>query len=71
MTNKLEWVSVKDRLPEIKGRYLCYSPSWKRNIQVINFDEYTKGSRKRFWLGGRESLTITHWQKLPEFPDDN
>ena len=23
-----EWISVKDRLPEKRGQYLCYTPIW-------------------------------------------
>lgn len=62
-----EWISVKDRLPEENGRYLCiWEDCDKKNIDCVNF-------RDGFFpweelLGER---LITHWMPLPEPPKED
>lgn len=65
-----KWISVKDRLPDIKGDYLGFSPRWIR-FHIIKFDEWTTGSRMRFWMNGSECVSITHWIPLPNPPEVN
>ena len=56
-----KWISVKDRLPELKVQVLTYDKD-----KDIEFGEY-HGS---YWVEYyRESMReVTHWQPLPEPP---
>ena len=44
----MKWISVEDRLPEKKGRYLCYIKSfedecgWYNQIEIVLFDKVIK-----------------------------
>lgn len=51
-----EWISVKDRLPEIYGKYLVVCRG--NNIPQI-----------RLYEGDWDSLMeVTHWMPLPKLP---
>lgn len=58
------WVSVKERLPEEQGFYLCYRPTSRTKICIRDFREWTSNSRKRFWVNGSEDKHITHWMAI-------
>lgn len=67
----MEWISVKDRLPEKKGMYIIYAPTptlRKPLLRSMWFDP------ELGWGTGREALipsdieAITHWMPLPEPP---
>lgn len=64
------WVSVEDRLPEERGRYLCW---FGKNVFCVGADIATYLPE---WHGfGRlETDTvlqnITHWMPLPEPPEE-
>lgn len=55
---KQEWISVEDRLPERKGRYLVYIP----NEQLICCMYYDRDASVYGDNG------VTHWMPLPEPP---
>ena len=59
-----EWISVENRLPEERGRYLVYISS-KFGSPVIESTFFT-GSGDYPWLSG----PVTHWQPLPEPPHE-
>jgi hypothetical protein len=62
----MEWISVKDRLPE-KGVYVwCYSKSLGMVSDCYDCDV----SDEHWFKGDREEyLTdVTHWMPLPEPP---
>lgn len=79
-----EWISVKDRLPEKNGKYLCfrkYNVLSGGNIQIYSFahnlkkvDKYDFRHNKSGWYdydseyGYCEVDNITHWMPLPEPP---
>ena len=62
-----EWISVKDRLPEINIGVLVYTPRFKNTFEV-----FYKGDGK--WeiasYRGGEILNdeVTHWMPLPQPP---
>lgn len=74
----MEWISVKDRLPEIGEKVLSYSVS--EGIKETKYTTYSKGSvgyekgKKDCWF---EWIThnnfcwhheATHWIPLPKLP---
>lgn len=65
----MNWISVKDKVPDEEGYYLCFHPTYRRNICILSFREFTKDSRKRFWDQGGKESKITHWMPLPELPE--
>ena len=64
-----EWISVKDRLPEESGNYLCASG---RVCQILHFSEKYKRFNVRDSFNQKEAclmgVHITHWMPLPELP---
>ena len=62
-----EWISVKDRLPEEKGRYLTANKRFGDKIVV--FDLWFGGG---FWYVEEEDdvfdFEVTHWMPLPNPP---
>ena len=65
-----QWISVKDRLPEKSGQYLCwfgankfligsaietYVDEWKAFVRLESLEKYPN---------------ITHWMPLPEPPEE-
>ncbi len=67
-----EWISVKDRLPEKRGEYLCYFrypgidvPSLNFICDVICQNTYQGSGR---WLSDMNN--VTHWMPLPEPPKE-
>ena len=65
-----EWISVKDRLPEKSGQYLCWFGANK--VAIGPAIETYVDEWKAF--GRLESLekypNITHWMPLPEPPKE-
>ena len=68
-----KWISVEDRLPEIRHAVLAYSP-FHKNIWAVSMHEdrewhYWIPSTKKYdpdWEG-----PITHWMPMPEMPDES
>jgi hypothetical protein len=77
-----EWISVKDRLPEENGRYLCNIPIYEGYQEVLDFatnleavDDYDFYHQNHAGFydydhewGYVEVPAITHWMPLPEPP---
>ena len=76
----MEWISVKDRLPETDGYYLCV---WDEIIDIFEFakdlykvDKYVffdKKGQSGFYSCDRDwglifEDDVTHWMPLPELP---
>ena len=63
------WISVKDRLPDDKERYLICTEDGRIDIAYYQpigdkFSDY-----EPFWQGScRLTTSVTHWQPLPELP---
>lgn len=63
-----EWISVKDRLPEKIGYYLCYLDN-----DTIKVCKFTCGIRNDslYWRWDNQNWTaVTHWMQLPEPPKE-
>lgn len=71
----MEWISVKDRLPEDEQRVIAYCQKVKKYF--VGFAERSHYSDKVHWWhegakGGLYSATskVTHWMPLPEPPKE-
>jgi hypothetical protein len=63
----MEWISVKDRLPEFEFPILFYSE--KYGVQK-GFRITGRGKRERFrmYASGLNLMDVTHWMSLPQPP---
>lgn len=62
------WISVKDRLPDKSGTYLCYQPK-AASICALNT---VRWSEVKGWIGkevGSRIEGIEYWMPLPEPPE--
>ena len=60
-----DWISAKDRLPEIAGDYLVW-------IDGTDTADCTPGPRCPFYFWknhGQFRSDVTHWQPLPDGPE--
>ena len=58
----MEWISVKDRLPNHDGTYLVYlQTTVYSQVFVTTFDSY---------LGEFPHKSVTHWMPLPKPPSN-
>ena len=76
-----EWISVKDKLPNKDGKYLCcwcdgkYIDiySFAKNLRKVDEIDF-KGMNRKGWYdydsewGYCEQESVTHWMPLPELP---
>lgn len=65
-----QWISVKERLPEIGRSVLIYYPKWDGDeIQVAKLE----GDGMMFDICGEFNIgtgVVTHWMPLPEPPKE-
>lgn len=73
--NKLNtdiWISVKDMLPEQKGKYIvAFHPCYWDNVEnktEVGIDSYRGGNSKHCWARNKYQR-VTHWMPLPEPPE--
>jgi hypothetical protein len=63
-----KWISVKERNPDINGRYLCNVSSYAFRGSfyqtILTYDKYG------FRDGNVYEESVTHWMELPEGPSD-
>lgn len=66
---KPDWISVKDRLPEIGKSVLIYYPKWDGDeIQVAKLED----DGMMFDICGEFNIgtgVVTHWMPLPQKPE--
>jgi len=67
----MEWISVKDRLPEYKKRVILYAPSYSGRPIFEGILKQTDESGN-VWEDAEKFIrtSITHWQSLPEPPKE-
>ena len=61
-----KWISVKNRLPQARGQYLVVAieAGHYRHITVVSFsDHFIMNGHRSYWR-------VTHWMKLPDFPEE-
>ena len=64
------WISVKDRMPEKSGTYLCFQPT-AASICQLNTVRWSEA--KGYWMGkevGSRIEGIEYWMPLPEPPKE-
>lgn len=61
----MQWISVKDRLPDKGGSYIVHS----RASGTVFTAHYW--ARDRRWSGRGINLNVTHWMPLPAEPNTN
>ena len=66
-----EWVSVADRLPPERGRYIVYATIYFTNhegkqgsFKMVCISQYSE------WEGFDVAKKVTHWMPLPEPPKE-
>ncbi|QGY31318.1 hypothetical protein CUN67_13060 [Pantoea cypripedii] len=69
------WVKCSDRLPDKSGDYLvlCHYPNFHERCfvqHVMNFLHTAYETPVMRWYDRQRADYITHWQLLPEVPDD-
>lgn len=72
----MEWISVKDRLPEIEQDVLiCYLVTMPddviiqaQKVDYIHCIRQYKSTQVVDWAEYTEDIEITHWQPLPQNP---
>jgi len=63
----MEWISIKDRMPEIDGDYLCFAICPKSKVSLI----YQRPYMIKFgFIPIEHHKMISHWMPLPEEPKD-
>lgn len=81
-----EWISVKDRLPDKNGKYLCcvesygnyrYIAAYSFALNLEKIDKYDFYNQRHCgWYGCDseygyyEHEGVTHWMQLPELPKE-
>jgi hypothetical protein len=65
-----EWISVKDRLPQATGKYLCAVKDKRGNLWTIASDWSLE---MKSWFGdyGEIKNIVTHWMPLPDPPKED
>lgn len=61
-----DWISVKDRLPEVGEHVLVFSPiTGIKNDFIYRALEENDAAEDMFFRSGR----VTHWMPLPQKPE--
>ena len=66
-----EWISVQDRLPELKrfrisDVVLAYSPTHGKCLALM----YDRCDGAKWFCGGVEQDDITYWMAIPPVPNE-
>ena len=68
----MEWISVKDRLPESKYHGMNILTVNKRHGVSTDYSYY---DNKWWWIDSKDNCftddDVTHWMPLPELPEES
>lgn len=66
-----EWISVKDRLPEVRAVVLVYANNKIYVSGIAALNDYGDGLHNWYCVNDYESIDqdITHWMPLPDPPE--
>ena len=73
----MEWISVKDKLPDRDGEYLCVWRDFADRYLVVNFandlnkihaNNFTEAEPGWYLYDNYQTTRVTHWMPLPELP---
>ena len=67
-----EWISVKERLPEVWKTVLTFQPTTTYDKGIIQTCVYigNPGKWRQAWNHEFLELPVTHWMPLPEPPKE-
>lgn len=63
-----EWISVKDRLPEINQNVLCFDAN--RVLFATDWLDWPDGTVSFYVPTFERHIWCTHWMPLPEPPEE-
>lgn len=67
----MEWISVKDRLPEDERDVLtCFYHKPHLNMRFISVSSYFVFDSIPHWQYESIGIVVTHWMDLPELPKE-
>ena len=65
----MEWISVKDRLPERSGEYLVFTANGA--YMALEYSEKHRAFNASDWLeDANKAISCTHWMPLPDVPEE-
>ena len=65
----MEWISVKDKLPDSEDVYLCLFIGWD-DMEFMRTLDYCPEDKDWTDTECIPYTTVTHWMPLPEPPKD-
>lgn len=70
-----EWISVKERLPERDGKFLCWygfeHDGVRSNMMFMGCLDYFAHDAEPHFQHASAGLYVTHWFHLPEPPKED
>ena len=64
-----EWISVKDKLPEKNGRFICtYKFNSNSEMQFVGTLEYYASCHYPHWQHESVGVIVTYWMPMPQPP---
>lgn len=72
---EMEWISVKDRLPEKDGWYLVFAPGYRGNRRIYGsrgmaYSNFKHNYKEHWGIERGWGGMVTHWMPLPEPPKE-
>lgn len=67
----MEWISVKDRLPEVYAKVLCYFPNKRYGSQIAVSYFESNAIESGMCADAFKHGKPTHWMPLPEPPKED
>jgi hypothetical protein len=67
---QVDWISVKERLPEAWQEVLCYDSFHEWFYFVEYYSKNRRGELVQYWMNdnGENLQSVTHWSTLPNRP---